>query len=193
MAKLFGSRQVRERDLEGSERDAQRSLKRKRKILRAGKESIVPYYCNVFQLCMFALPVLDALVEAIIWIEGKVSMTFPIYLQRIFGSGFLIWLFFAALLAAVSAVQLYRAAYRGYVEMTYVYADEIPTGEDVSAYRKVSEVEGIPVREEDEDPEMTLYCRPASPNAFERYGSYIKRALIGTAVLGIMNAVVHFL
>lgn len=192
MAKLFGSRQARERDLEGSEKDALRSLKRKRRILRSGKESIIPYYCNVFQLCMFALPVLDALVEAIIWIEGKVTMTFPGYLRRVFGSGFLIWLFFAALLAAVSAVQLYRTTYRGYVEMTYRYADEIPAGE-VSSFRKVSEVEGISVPEEDEDPEMTLYCRPASPNAYERYGGYIKKALTGTAVLGIVNVILHFL
>lgn len=193
MAKLFGSRQARERDLEGSERDAQRSLKRKRKILRSGKQSIIPYYCNVFQLCMFVLPILDALTEAIIWIQGKVNMTFPVYLQRACGSGFLIWIFFAAILASVSAVQLYRTAYRGYIEMTYLYADEIPTGEDVSIYKKVSEAEGTGSGEEDEDPELTLYCRPASPNAYERYGGYIKRALIGTVVLGVLNIIVHFL
>ena len=145
----------------------------------------MPYYCKVFLLCMCGLPMLDALLEAVIWIRGKVSMTFPLYLLRVTWSAFMIWIFFAAILAGVSIIQLYRVTYKGYEELEYRFADEIESSSDIAEYEVVDG--------SDDDPEMVLYARPAKVTAFERYSRYIKISAVGTVVLGVLYAAVKLL
>ena len=97
MNRFFSSRGFRESEIKKNENEADRFLKRRRKIVRDGRKPVLPGFCTIIRLMMFILPVLDAAVEAIVWLEGKVSLTFGMYLKRVFWSAFMIWLFFACI------------------------------------------------------------------------------------------------
>ena len=112
-------------------------------------------------------------------------MTFPVYLLRVSWSAFMIWIFFAAILAGVSIIQLYRVTYKGYEELEYRFADEIESSSEIAEYKVVDG--------SDDDPEMTLYARPAKVSAWDRYSRYIKICAVGTLVLGALYGIVKLL
>ncbi|MBR2122451.1 MAG: hypothetical protein IJ930_05940 [Lachnospiraceae bacterium] len=188
MNRFFSSRGFRESEIKKNENEADRFLKRRRKIVRDGRKPVLPGFCTIIRLMMFILPVLDAAVEAIVWLEGKVSLTFGMYLKRVFWSAFMIWLFFACILILLSVIMLYRAAYRGYEERVYLFLDEIPAGEDPAGYEKEYDL----TSEEDTDESLVLYSRPADVSADKRYGGYIRESLTGLIILGVLYAVSHF-
>lgn len=188
MSRLFRSRGFRESEIKKNENEADRFLKRRRKIILDGRKPVLPVFCTIVRLMMFILPAVDAAVEAIVWAEGKVSLSFGMYLKRVFWSAFMIWLFFACILILLSVIMLYRAAYRGYEERIYLFSDEIPAGDNPAGYEKEYDI----TSEEDADDSLVLYSRPADISADKRYGGYIREALIGLIILGLLYAISYF-
>lgn len=171
-----GSYFSRERELKRMEKQQQKNEKRRRKIIRASHEPLLPALIYGLFIGMLLLLPLTFAVEIIVALEGKRNGGIIGFFSRSGWSLLCVWLIFGALVLFLCSIQLIRISYFGYEEKIYRFADEIPDRE-FFLYTRVNDPEG----EEEED--LVLYAGPEKKPSEARYLKMIRiTVFVGIAV-----------
>lgn len=174
----------RERELERTEKQQQKNEKRRRKIIRASHEPLLPTIIHGLFIGMLHLVPVTFAVEIIVTLEGKRSGGFMEFLCRSGWSLLCVWLIFGAPVLFLCSVQLIRIYYFGYEEKVYRFADEIPDGE-FFLYARVNEPEG----KEEED--LALYAGPGKKAAESEYLKIIRITVFAGIAVAVYYGIGH--
>lgn len=170
-----GSYFSRERELERMEKLQQKKEKRRRKVIRASQEPLLPTVIHGLFIGMLLLVPATLAVEIIVTLEGKRNGGFREFFCRSGWSLLCVWLIFGALVLFLCSVQLIRIYYFGYEEKCYRFADEIPDRE-FFLYTRVYEPEGT------QEEELALYAGPGKKPAESKYLKMVRiTVLVGVA------------
>ena len=163
----------REREAERREKQEQKSERKRRKVIRANYEPLLPVIVKELFWAMLILLPVTLLVEIIVTIQDKRTSGPAAFFLRSSQSRLAVWLFFAVPLLALCLIQLIRVCYYGYKEKTYKFSDEI-SGREADEYTQVNEAE---------DPELILYAGPEEIPAKKKYMKWTKITLLTGCVM----------
>lgn len=165
----------REREIAGKEKRDQKELKKRRRVIRAGYEPLLPALFRPLYFGMFLMPAVDILAELIVWMQGKTDAA--AFLNRCSQSAFAIWIAFGGAVLLLCGLQLLRGKLFGYEEKQYRFLEEIPEGERAQ-YAPVNREAG------EEEKELWLYEGPPAVPLRKKYETCLAKALAEGLILG---------
>lgn len=163
----------RESEIRKKEKLQEKNQRKRRKIIRASFEPLLPGLIRMVYLGMIVLPFCSVAVELIACLEHKNDGTWELFWKNSRYSYFFCWLFLGVVTAALCVIQIVRTEKFGYSERIYRFADEILYAE-LSLYQKANNPEG------EEDDDLALYEREPEIPTKNRY----RNMLIWTATFG---------
>lgn len=165
----------RESEILKKEKLQEKNQRKRRKIIRASFEPLLPGWIRLAYWGMMLLPFCSVVLEMLIGLEHKNDGTWELFWRNSGYSCFFTWLFLGGLTAALCVIQLVRAEKFGYCEKLYRFADEIPY-EELCLYAKANNPEG------EEDDDLALYERePEIPTKNRYRGMLVRTAVCGAA------------
>ena len=165
----------REKEIARKEKREQAELKRRRNVIRAGYEPLLPVFFRPLYFGMFLMPAVDILAELIVWMQGKTDVV--AFLERCSQSAFTIWIAFGGAVLLLCILQLLRGKLFGYEEKQYRFFEEIPEGE---------RAQYVPVNREagEEEKALWLYEGPPAVPLRKKYEACMVKALAEGLILG---------
>lgn len=176
----------REREIERIEKQEQKNEGKRRKIIHASHQPLLPVVIQGLFVGMVILLPIVFVVEIIVTLEGKRTAGLIQFLVLSSKSVLYTWLIFGIMVIFLCALQLIRVYHYGYEEYSYKFADEIPEKE-FSRYFPVNESKN---KEEDE---LLLYAKPAEVPAEKRYRKLMKNTTAVGAVVLLYYMISFFL
>lgn len=168
----------RESEIRKKEKLQEKNQRKRRSIIRASFEPLLPGLIRTVYWGMMLLPFCTIAVELIICLEHKNDGTWAIFWENSGYSFFFCWLILGAVTAALCLLQIVRIEKLGYCEKIYRFADEIPYAE-VELYQKANNPEG------EEDDDLALYAREPELPPKSRYRNMLVRTAIFGAAAGL--------
>ena len=119
----------RESEIRKKEKLQEKNQRKRRKIIRASFEPLLPGLIRMVYWGMIVLPFCSVAVELIACLGHKNDGTWELFWKNSGYSYFFCWLFFGVVTAALCVIQIVRTEKFGYSEKVYRFADEIPYAE----------------------------------------------------------------